>query len=100
MVDQNSRSPLTTLTSAAVDVFRSTMERPPENIFDALGRFGFLSDPVAAEASRSSFIPPDIAHGGTLSRELFAEPMFQVIAPREGALDPMLIHPGGGIRLS
>src|SRR6266571_6084481 len=87
---------LTALTELAVAVFRARGQAAPTARF---GAFGDL-DPVLAEAQRLSFlleIPNDrLARVVELA---LAEPELAVLTSREGELDPMLMHPGGGVRI-
>lgn len=90
---------LTTLTSLAVSVFRER-ENASRVVPDWFGGLMY-PDPVLREAQRASFLLPDHHQATTQLMELvFAEPDFASIAPRPGDLDPMVLHPGGGYRMS
>jgi len=90
---------LTALTDAAVSVFRERTS--PDYRLEPLYRLLVpLDDTVLQEAQETSMLIPSqhpaIAEitDEVLSGELAS------IASREGELDPMLLHPGGGVRLS
>jgi len=90
---------LTTLTSHAVSVFRERAEASRATP-DWIGVFA-SEDPVLQVAQRASFLLPNRHHATSQLLDLvFAEPDLAGIAPREGELDPMLLHPNGGFRIS
>ncbi len=82
----------------AVAVFRAERDAGPSTV-----RYGLFRDidPVLAEVERradSTHIP---AHGlARLAEAAAAEPELGVLASREDEIPPMLLHPGGGIRMS
>lgn len=88
---------LTTLTSYAVSIFRERDEAR-RTLPEWFGVFG-SEDPILQEAQRSTFLLPARQQSlNELLSPIFAEPDLSAIAPREGELDPMLMHPGGGFR--
>lgn len=57
------------------------------------------SDAVLQEAQRESF---SLARHPAIDdwvRSVFAEPDLAFLAPKQGELDPMFYHPGGGVRI-
>lgn len=90
---------LTLLTEQAVSVFREKASAPqdPSNLF----RGFFNSDHVLEGAQQASWLPPNrYPDLFNLANQIFLDPEFAIIAPREGELDPMILHPGGGTRTS
>ena len=90
---------LTELTALAVSVYRQSTARPPPE--PPFPNFFVHSDPVIEEAQRLSFqIPYDMPQLESFVRTAFENSELSAIASREGELDPMLLHPGGGVRVS
>jgi hypothetical protein len=89
---------LTTITSSAVSFFRARSDA--EHPLPTWSPEFLLSDPVLRAAQRASFLTPISEEANNeLAALIFAESEFSEIAPREGELEPMLMHPGGGVRL-
>lgn len=89
---------LTELTRVAVSVFRakdnSTNDVP--EWFNIIPSF----DPIVKESQRASFLSLESQQETAPILDLaFRETELKSLAPREGELDPMLLYPGGGIRL-
>jgi hypothetical protein len=88
---------LTLLTSEAVTIFRSlstitTQQNPFANVFLA-------SDAVMNEAQ--GLVNPlqlDTPGMQQLVDRIFSDPDFDILAPKDGELDPMILYPGGGMR--
>src|SRR5688572_10175164 len=99
MIRRGEGSLLTALTSKAVEVFHLRLDPAKASPLSGLLNTSFISDPVAEEALRLSFILPDEALYGELTRSLIDDPDFAGLAPRSGDLDPMLLHPRGGMRM-
>ena len=90
---------LTELTSLAVARFRER-ESVDSAARDWVGEF-LSSDPVLYEAQLFSFLPPtDDPRETKLLELLFSDPEFSSFAPREGELDPMMLDPTGGARMT
>jgi len=90
---------LTTLTSLAVSVFRKRTDPGYEAPHWLEPRW--TADPILFEAQKFSFVIPE-RHPEIdgVVREMFTEPDLVGLAPREGQLDPMLLTPSGGFRMS
>jgi hypothetical protein len=90
---------LTALTSIAVSFFRAKSEtsRTVPDWFDSI----LSPDPVLQEAQRTAFVSP-ASHEATIPIVdlVFADPEFSSISPRTGELDPLLLYPNGGQRIS
>jgi hypothetical protein len=90
---------LTSLTALAVSVFRKRSDRS----YDAPRWLEprWTADPVLLEAQKFSVVIPE-RHPeiDTTVRQMFSEPDLSSLAPREGELDPMLLTPSGGFRMS
>ncbi|HET7214822.1 MAG TPA: hypothetical protein VFL79_14620 [Terriglobia bacterium] len=90
---------LITLTAIAVAVFRERV-RPGNNEGPSFNRL-MSPDGVLQEAVGRSFLPPIQNLGiNDLVAVATAESGLDILAPREGELDPMLLYPGGGSRMS
>ena len=88
----------TLLTAHAVRIFRDATsvnpqhQLPPDNMF-------IDHDPVLAEAQQFARIDIDsFPETDELVDNILSDADFQRIAPKEEELDPMVIHPGGGMR--
>lgn len=90
---------LTALTELAVSVFRGRADA--NNVADAWFDTVLISDAVLREAQRESLRllgrQPPVNDVVTLA---FSEPELAGLATRAGEPDPMLLHPGGGSRMS
>jgi hypothetical protein len=90
---------LTALTALAVSVFRTRAD--PSELTGAWFNSLLSYDAVLHEAQRMSFLLPDRYPAiEDVIRLALSQPELSVLAPREGELDPMLMHPGGGSRMS
>lgn len=89
---------LTTLTALAVAVFRERTG-PDYNAGPSFNRL-ISPDGVLQEALRRSVLYPtqDSAIDDLVSKATTA-PDLEILSHREGELDPMLLHPGGGYRM-
>lgn len=89
---------LTSLTEMAVAVFREKKaggQKPPQ-WFDPI-----RSDPVLDAAQRAASINViERSDFREVMKAIFAEEDFAALRPQEGGLDPMLLHPGGGVRMT
>jgi len=94
---------LTTLTALAVSVFRS---RSDEGLFpnSLLANRWFdlpVADPVLREISRMAVIPANQDSAiNEFANLALDHPDLAPIALRDGELDPMILTPGGGFRMS
>lgn len=90
------KNPLTMITAVASSVFRASSNAQAGPGLEVM----MYSDPVLAKASvaanRFSRDTPDLQE---LAETILADPEFELISPREGELDPMIFHPGGGMRM-
>lgn len=90
---------LTALRKLAVSVFREKTNAIdiPDDPFSS----SFYYDAVLQEASRASSLWPVVNPSiDEFARLATAKPEFGDLAAREGELDPMVLHPGGGMRTS
>ncbi len=91
---------LTALTGLAVSVFRTRVD--PSKLTGAwLNKFIRATTQCSMKHSRMSYLLPDrYAAIEDVVNLALSQPELAVLAPREGELDPMLMHPGGGSRMS
>lgn len=88
---------LTDLTQLAVSAFRHKIELLNAQPMIAAA---FYPDPVLAAARATCDVNMDkLPETNAVVSRIFCEPDFLAISPRNGELDPMLLHPGGGIRV-
>lgn len=93
-----SKNPLTMITAAASAVFRASAISQPMGIGAGIEAMMY-SDPVLAKASTAANrFSRDLPELQDLAEKILADEEFNLIAPRNGELDPMIFHPGGGIR--
>jgi hypothetical protein len=89
---------LTSLTAVAVSAFRDK-QKSSDQEYDLFADF-WTPDPVVADGQRRSLLIPGRQPGlAELTEQIFAQPELANLGPREGELDPMLLHPRGGVRL-
>lgn len=87
---------LTTLTSLAVSIFREW----DKGSIKAERRPFLESDPVLQEVMNTASLVFDQHPGFSEAVDrILSEPDLTNLAPREGELDPMVMHAGGGVRL-
>lgn len=89
------KNPLTIITALASSVFRAS-----SNV-KMLGQESMMYyDPVLAGAyAISKKFSRDTIDLNHLVETILADEEFNLISPREGELDPMIYHPGGGVRV-
>lgn len=93
------KNPLTIITTVASAAFRAGGQAKMWGLSQGL-EFMMYSDPVLAGANvASKRFSRDIPEIQELVETIFSDEEFGLISPREGELDPMILHPGGGFRL-
>jgi hypothetical protein len=92
---------LTSLTALAVAVFRERANASPESD-DPWLLLNAPSDPVLQESQRASSLLMTSRYPmiSEVAGNVFGEPDLADLGPREGELDAMVLHPGGGYRAS
>src|SRR2546427_4316748 len=92
---------LTALTSLAVSVFRERTDPSYRDPASEWLEWLWPSDPILRDAQRAALIIPT-RHAGIdeVVKQVFSEADLLDLGAREGALDPMVLHAGGGARMS
>ena len=93
-----SKNPLTMITEVASAAFRASSNNQLFGIGSGLDLMMY-SDPVLAKASAAAYrFSRELPQLQDLTKTILDDEEFRLISPREGELDPMILHPGGGIR--
>src|SRR5260370_40031414 len=88
------------LTSVAVSVFRERADPSYKNAAAEVIDWLPVSDSVIRDAQRGSLVIPARDKAvEELTHQVFADADFAPLGPRPGELDPMILHPGGGVRM-
>ena len=91
---------LTKLTALAVSTFRGRNDLARSGTEPWLEP-AFTSDAILRESQRARLLMPSRDPNiETVAKEIFSEPDLAPLASREGELEPMVLHPGGGYRAS
>ncbi len=96
-MSEMTKSPLVMISEIASEVFRLRVNSLSQGMSDPLHH----ADPILEKAmSESSIFILSMPLFNDFVDAINLNPEFELIAPRDGVLDPMVFQPGGGVRLS